>query len=416
MEGRSGGLAVFWKDGSNCRVLNYSRNFINMIVEDREAGDWRLTCYYGFPKCVCRRDAWDLLRELRDMSSLPWCIIGDFNDLLSQQDKAGIHPHPNWLCMGFREVVDDCALSDIKLHGHPFTRIKSPGTDRVLEERLDMAMGNSEWLQGFPEVKLTNLLTSHSDHTPILLDIIPTVRSRYNYSFKFENSWLLEDDIEEVVMDSWVGTIGLELGDRVVNCSTKWQSWGRRKRVRFKEEINQCVRILEDLCAQPNGMMRTQYIATCEKHARLLVQEEAFWKQRAKMLWLKEGDMNTKFFHTSAVARGKVKKVSKLRTDDGRTAALQEDMCNVAQSCFEQLFSANAGVHELLLDLMSQCISMDDKPFFRCNQTSPRAQMVLTRHFIKDFGMCVVMIFFRLWFLGWIAVTFLQTLQKQIFV
>jgi hypothetical protein len=48
------------------------------------------------------------------MSSLPWCIIGDFNDLLSQQDKAGIHPHPNWLCMGFREAVDDCALSDIK--------------------------------------------------------------------------------------------------------------------------------------------------------------------------------------------------------------------------------------------------------------------------------------------------------------
>ena len=114
----------------------------------------------------------------------------------------------------------------------------------MLEERLDMAMGNSEWLQRFPEVKLTNLLTSHSDHTPILLETIPTVRQRYNYSFKFENNWLLEDDIEEVVVDSWGGNMGLELGDRVVNCSTKLQSWGRRKRVQFKEEINQCVRLL----------------------------------------------------------------------------------------------------------------------------------------------------------------------------
>jgi len=39
------------------------------------------------------------------MSSLPWCIIGDYNDLLSQQDKFGIHPHLNWFCNGFREAV-----------------------------------------------------------------------------------------------------------------------------------------------------------------------------------------------------------------------------------------------------------------------------------------------------------------------
>jgi hypothetical protein len=56
----------------------------------------------------------------------------------------------------------------------------------------------------------------------------------------------------------------------------------------------------------------------------------------------------------------KVKKVSKLRTDDGRIATSQEDMCIVAQGYFEQLFAANAGVHEPVLDLMSQCVSMDD--------------------------------------------------------
>jgi len=71
-------------------------------------------------------------------------------------------------------------------------------------------------------------------------------------------------------------------------------------------------------------------------------------------------DMNTKFFHTSAIAHIKWKKVSKLRTDDGRTATSQEDVCNVAQGYFEQLFSVNAGVHEPVLDLVSQCVAMDD--------------------------------------------------------
>ncbi|GAU22559.1 hypothetical protein TSUD_93270 [Trifolium subterraneum] len=128
VEGRSGGLAVFWKDSSKCRVLNYTRNFINMLVEDEQWGEWRLTCYYGYPERSMRRAAWDLLRVLGNMSSIPWCIIGDFNDLLSQADKKGIHPHPNGLCMGFRQAVNDCDLTDIPIEGHLFTWIKSRGT------------------------------------------------------------------------------------------------------------------------------------------------------------------------------------------------------------------------------------------------------------------------------------------------
>jgi exonuclease III len=81
VEGRSRGLSVMWKDTIKCRVMNYSKNFINLVVEEDE---WRLTCYYGYPERGRRRQAWDLLRELQDMSDLPWCIIGDLNDLLSQ--------------------------------------------------------------------------------------------------------------------------------------------------------------------------------------------------------------------------------------------------------------------------------------------------------------------------------------------
>ncbi|MCI37056.1 endonuclease/exonuclease/phosphatase family protein, partial [Trifolium medium] len=43
----------------------------------------------------------------------------DFNDLLAQEDKKGNHPHPNWLCNGFRSAVCDCDLTDIHLEGEP---------------------------------------------------------------------------------------------------------------------------------------------------------------------------------------------------------------------------------------------------------------------------------------------------------
>ncbi|PNX63886.1 hypothetical protein L195_g061843, partial [Trifolium pratense] len=49
-----------------------------------------------------------------------------------------------------------------------------------------------------------------------------------------------------------------------------------------------------------------------DRHATLLVQEEGYWKQRAKMHWLQEGDLNTRFFHMSVSARSKKKKITKL--------------------------------------------------------------------------------------------------------
>lgn len=74
-----------------------------------------------------------MLREFCDMPMLSWCIIGDFNNMLSQEEKQGIHPHPNWLYAGFRNVVVDCDLTDIRLKGHPFTCIKSRGILDVVE-------------------------------------------------------------------------------------------------------------------------------------------------------------------------------------------------------------------------------------------------------------------------------------------
>jgi hypothetical protein len=196
-----------------------------MEVDDPTRGVWRLTCYYGYPERGRRRQAWDMLRDLRNMSPLPWCIIGDFNDLLSQEDKRGTHPHPNWLCTGFQSAVSDCDLTDIHLEGHQFTWTKSRGASHEIEERLDRAMVSSDWLALFPEAKLINLLASHSDHSPILLQSDPMLRTNYKYSFKFENSWLKEEDVGVVVEAGWCRDMLVEVTDRIGACTDELQRW-----------------------------------------------------------------------------------------------------------------------------------------------------------------------------------------------
>jgi hypothetical protein len=187
---------------------------------------------------------WDLLRELRDMSALPWCIIGDFNDLLSQEDKQGQNLHLNWLCDGFRSAIGDCDFTYIHLDGYPFTWIESRGSSHVLEERLDRAFTNTTWLMLYPEVRLQNLITSHYDHSPILLHTSVMVRNGNTYSFRFENIWLKEEDVSDVVEEGWSGKrdldVGMDVTSRVSQCADKLQKWGKRKRMCFKQELTDC--------------------------------------------------------------------------------------------------------------------------------------------------------------------------------
>lgn len=94
--------------------MNYSLNYINMEVGDNSKGNWRLTGFYGIPDRSKRKDSWNLLRNLAGMSQLPWCIIGDFNNILSADEKRGNVEHPQWLLNGFRNVVIDCNLVNIQ--------------------------------------------------------------------------------------------------------------------------------------------------------------------------------------------------------------------------------------------------------------------------------------------------------------
>ncbi|MCI24021.1 hypothetical protein A2U01_0045204, partial [Trifolium medium] len=190
-------------------------------------------------------------------------------------------------CNGFRNAVSDCDLTDIHLEGYPFTWVKSRGTPHIIEERLDRAMVNSDWLLLFPDAKLLNLIASHSDHSPILLQNSPMVRIGRTYSFRFENSWLQEDDIEEVVEDGWNVGGDVDITRRVTRCADKLEGWGRRKRMRFKQELIECSDELERLRGSHDMTHLWRYNEVQEKHARLLIQEDSYWRQRAKMHWLK---------------------------------------------------------------------------------------------------------------------------------
>lgn len=76
--GRSGGLALLWKDLDEVTILNYSRRHILATVHSQNENlDWKLTGFYGHPDPMKRHEAWGLLKFLKDLSLSPWLCVGD---------------------------------------------------------------------------------------------------------------------------------------------------------------------------------------------------------------------------------------------------------------------------------------------------------------------------------------------------
>ena len=66
-------------------------------------------------------------------------------------------------------------------------------------------------------------------------------------------------------------------------------------------------------------LIKVELLIFLEKRrlAKLLEDEELYWKQRAKAFWLENGDLNTKFFHAQASGLKAANKVSSLVDDNG---------------------------------------------------------------------------------------------------
>ena len=338
--GRGGGLALLWKQPMTCNLLCFQNNFIDVSVHVPNKVVWRLTCFYGFPERNRRKDAWNLLRTLHGNSSLPWCILGDFNDLLSPGDKMGSVEHPNWLFRGFLEAINDCELSELELMGHQFTWERGRGTTAWVQERLDRAFASVSWFEEFPLSRLTNLLASSSDHSPILLELDITHKPGYTHRFRFENLWVREQDFNENLKRWWQLSSDKDLLERLSLCSVSMAKWGREFWKRFRRRIKCCSEKLVRLRGKTDDLAVGEFFRARAEMDSLLDQEEVYWKQGAKDFWLNEGDSNTRYFHSHASSKQKHNQIRKLNDVDGNVVSDKEGLSNLAKTYFEGLFAA----------------------------------------------------------------------------
>ncbi|KAL8124336.1 hypothetical protein AgCh_012113 [Apium graveolens] len=306
-QGRSGGLALFWKENGQAKLLSLSKNHTDVELNIKDMQAWRLTGFYGEPNRSQRRRTWDLLRHLARDSNLPWCILGDMNNIVSQLDKGGA-AYPQSLIDGFNAVLEDTGLQDMDLHGHQFTWERGRNTENWLEIRLDRALVTHSWFDLFPMAKLYTMEGSPSDHCPIYLEPKGNQRWQRKKRFRFENAWLTEPLCMQIVKDNWEVNEDSSIVYKVQQCGEKLEVWGR--------EVTGC-----------------------------------FSKR------IKEWDKNTKYFHAASSSRRRTNKIQKLKDENGSWVEWQDGLKELLTNYYQELYSSSQVDNDEVINCVKPKIS-----------------------------------------------------------
>ncbi|XP_060963958.1 uncharacterized protein LOC115723947 [Cannabis sativa] len=347
--GHSGGLALLWKEASEVVIQGFSFHHIDATVQMVGLPPWRFTGIYGEPKRELRSQTWDLFRSLKNDSLLPWCLLGDMNNLGSHLEKKGGRKYPDRLIEGFLKALDDCNLIDMPLLGYPFTWEKGRNSIEWIEERLDKALVTNSWLSTFPQSSLLNLEFSTSDHCPLLLTFkgnTPLVSFR---SFRFENAWLREP----------LSSSSVTIQEKIHHCGEVLGRWGRDITGNFRKRINECKSQIRNSKWGKDPISIQQHKEGKDKLAEVLAQKEIFWKQRSKQFWLNSGDKNSKYFHSIANSMKRNNSISRLQDSNGDWVTWEAGLANVITSYFHDLFSTSSVNLGSVLDGIQPTVSRE---------------------------------------------------------
>ncbi|XVF24392.1 hypothetical protein REPUB_Repub13aG0124000 [Reevesia pubescens] len=214
VNGFSGGIWLLWDAAMvDIEVVAHSSQLIHAIVRLNNNCKWLLTAIYGSPEVVERSMLWKSLILANEVHQLPWLVLGDFNQVLSADEKMSKRGVNLNHCSQMQNCFAHCNLRDLETVGLIFTWCNKREEANYTRVKLDRAVANQMWIDLFPEISSAVLPRTHSDHHPISVKCKMVAKDMSNgKQFRFENVWMTHEDFLDVVKASWNnGSVDLAL-------------------------------------------------------------------------------------------------------------------------------------------------------------------------------------------------------------
>ena len=127
----------------------------------------------------------------------------------------------------------------------------------------------------------------------------------------------------------------------------------------FTSRLAEKERMLVQLTAMNDADNLEQIQLVKGKINAILYQEELFWRQRSRAIWLPVGDKNMKYFHQRASQRRRKNHIAGFMDEGGRWCTIDEEKERVAEEYCQQLYTAtNSNEMGAVLDKVDRVVPL----------------------------------------------------------
>ncbi|XP_058776119.1 uncharacterized protein LOC131650425 [Vicia villosa] len=161
----------------------------------------KLTAIYADNKLERRRNLWKDIEKINSTQQGPWCLMGDYNNVLHTDDRiGGKEVHEGEFC-DLANMMTKCGLVDLDKIGDKYTW-SNKHVSGTIYSCIDRALANKEWFHQRMQWELHVLEPNISDHAMLCL------RNRQQDSkpkrlFKFLNKVTDVPEYREHVERNW---------------------------------------------------------------------------------------------------------------------------------------------------------------------------------------------------------------------
>lgn len=200
-----GGIWVLWNsDYVTLELVAGDAQVMTVFVQKVAAAPWMFSAVYASPNWWYREELWDYLIRVGAIMTLPWLVLGDFNQVLYASDKKGGRPVSSSRTRSLAHMVGTCGLVDFGFTSSKYTWSNMRSGLANVQEWLDRVFGNALSVHHLSSYRVVHLPRTRSDHHPLLLQTVSDSRSRQiSRPFKVHAACFKHPTFELFVIDCW---------------------------------------------------------------------------------------------------------------------------------------------------------------------------------------------------------------------